>query len=172
MSERILCILPLPDFPDAVLKPLVDMTATILRSALTASNRKLRRRSRESVRGSTAARAVPASTLASPNPQPSIVCLYPPSYRHLNRPAEDCVVAGLPVMIPPTSLDLAATDSCSRSCSSTSRTARSHISGEYRLGRPIHSILPTNKVSGKPGTVQFTPSPGVAGTTCTHSTPK
>ena len=45
-------------------------------------------------------------------------------------------------------------ESCSRSCSSTSRTARSRTSGAYRLGRPIASIFPTNEVSGKPGTVQ------------------
>ena len=46
-------------------------------------------------------------------------------------------------------------ESCSRSCSSTSRSARSRTSGEYRLGLPIESILPRNRASRTPGTVQF-----------------
>ena len=37
MSERTFCTLPLPGLPPAVLKPIVEMLATIVASALTAS---------------------------------------------------------------------------------------------------------------------------------------
>jgi len=50
-------------------------------------------------------------------------------------------------------------DGCSAACSWTIRTARSFSSGEYRLGRPMGSILSTNGPSDNPATVHVRAGP-------------